>query len=355
VNPSSSPDTLFAMARRPGRSWGAVATSAVLHAAVIAAGVSVARSAVLAPAPRVTRVLTFVSVFTPPVPVFVAPLKPLPLPPLVEETPRPIETAPARLESPPIPERHASIETPVEPKPPAPEPRRETPIKVAPPKPPVMVGMFETSAPSAHAPEAARTVERAGFDAPTAIAPEIKLRTAAVGTFDQAPVRAFPQPGSDQPRVVADAGFGAAVVPAPAQPRTRALADAGFSARNDAAPASRPQRVVQTTDFDAKPAPPTTAAAPRAPRIDVPLEILSKPTPAYTDEARTLKLEGDVLLDVRFAASGEIQVLGVVRGLGHGLDESATKAAQGIRFKPAQSSGHPIDFRTTVHIVFRLA
>jgi protein TonB len=68
-----------------------------------------------------------------------------------------------------------------------------------------------------------------------------------------------------------------------------------------------------------------------------------------------LKLEGEVLLDVEFAASGSVSILQVVRGLGHGLDEAAASAAKQIRFKPAQSAGRPINFRTTVHIVFRLA
>jgi len=90
-------------------------------------------------------------------------------------------------------------------------------------------------------------------------------------------------------------------------------------------------------------------------RIEIPVEILSKPTPAYTDEARTMRIEGDVVLEVEFRAGGEINVVRVVRGLGHGLDESATRAARAIRFKPAQSGGRPIDFRTTVHILFRLA
>ena len=90
-------------------------------------------------------------------------------------------------------------------------------------------------------------------------------------------------------------------------------------------------------------------------RVDVPVEILFKPTPVYTEEARRLKVEGDVLLDVEFAATGAVSVLQVVRGLGHGLDEAATTAARQIRFKPAQTSGRPITFRTTVHIVFRLA
>jgi len=83
--------------------------------------------------------------------------------------------------------------------------------------------------------------------------------------------------------------------------------------------------------------------------------VLSKPTPVYSDEARTLHIEGDVLLEVEFTATGEIHVLRVVRGLGHGLDESAVRAVQGMRFKPAQRNGQPIDVRTTISIVFRLA
>ena len=87
----------------------------------------------------------------------------------------------------------------------------------------------------------------------------------------------------------------------------------------------------------------------------MPVEILSKPTPAYTDEARALKIEGEVALEVEFTATGEVRVLQVVRSLGHGLDESAARAVQGMRFKPAQRHGQPVDVRTIVNIVFRLA
>jgi TonB family protein len=45
----------------------------------------------------------------------------------------------------------------------------------------------------------------------------------------------------------------------------------------------------------------------------------------------------------------------VIRGLGHGLDETATRAVKGVRFKPAQRDGQPVDVRTTVNIVFQLA
>jgi len=48
-------------------------------------------------------------------------------------------------------------------------------------------------------------------------------------------------------------------------------------------------------------------------------------------------------------------VVRVVRGLGHGLDEAAERAALRIRFKPAQSDGRAVDFRATVLITFRLS
>jgi TonB family protein len=99
-----------------------------------------------------------------------------------------------------------------------------------------------------------------------------------------------------------------------------------------------------------------TAARPSARSAEVtPVEILFKPKPAYTPEARQLGIEGEVLLDVMFGASGEIHVLRVIRGLGHGLDESAQRAAQQIRFNPAKKDGQPYDSNAVVHIVFALA
>ena len=86
-----------------------------------------------------------------------------------------------------------------------------------------------------------------------------------------------------------------------------------------------------------------------------PVEILSKPRPVYTQEARKMGIEGEVLLDVTFSASGDIRVVRVVRGLGHGLDEAAQQAAQRIRFNPAKKDGQPTDSNAVVHIVFALA
>ena len=96
------------------------------------------------------------------------------------------------------------------------------------------------------------------------------------------------------------------------------------------------------------------AAATAAPAT-TPVSIQSKPTPIYTAEARQLKIEGEVLLNVVFTADGHVQVLNVVRGLGHGLDEAAQRAAQGIRFSPAMREGHAVDSTAVLHIIFQLS
>ena len=86
-----------------------------------------------------------------------------------------------------------------------------------------------------------------------------------------------------------------------------------------------------------------------------PVEVLSKPKPVYTEEAKRLGLQGEVLVQVLFEASGQAHVLRVVRGLGHGLDEAAVNAASQIRFMPAQQNGHAVDSTAVVHVAFELA
>lgn len=88
---------------------------------------------------------------------------------------------------------------------------------------------------------------------------------------------------------------------------------------------------------------------------DTGVEIVSKPNPVYTAEGRTLKIEGDVVIDLVFLANGTVQISHVVSGLGHGLDESAVRAAQQIHFKPAKLANQPVDFPARVRIEFRLA
>lgn len=83
--------------------------------------------------------------------------------------------------------------------------------------------------------------------------------------------------------------------------------------------------------------------------------VTYKPPSTYTEEAKQLRIQGSVDLEVIFTARGTVQVIRVVHGLGHGLDESAIRSAEGIRFKPAMQDGHPIDRRTIVHIIFQLS
>jgi len=87
----------------------------------------------------------------------------------------------------------------------------------------------------------------------------------------------------------------------------------------------------------------------------LPAEITFKPRPVYTNEGRQLKIEGEVLLDVVFSATGQIRILRIVHGLGHGLDESAVRAAEKIQFKPALRDGQPTDSEAVIHVEFALA
>ena len=86
-----------------------------------------------------------------------------------------------------------------------------------------------------------------------------------------------------------------------------------------------------------------------------PIEITYKPKPTYTEEARKLQLQGEVLLEVVFGANGQLHVNRVVRGLGHGLDEAAVVATSSMRFKPALRNGSAVDSTAVVHVVFELA
>ncbi len=104
------------------------------------------------------------------------------------------------------------------------------------------------------------------------------------------------------------------------------------------------------------PPPPTpTAVAARAPVRTAP-KVLFKPSPQYTAEAAAMHLEGTVQVKIHVSPAGAVSVLGVTSGLGHGLDEAAVRAAQGIRFKPAaDATGEPIDWEGVVSIIFQMA
>jgi TonB family protein len=141
--------------------------------------------------------------------------------------------------------------------------------------------------------------------------------------------------------VVASAGFGSGVATGDGSGRVSAsrgtVRQAGFG----------------DADVVTSPQPKSRVAEPEVKTI--PAEITFKPRPVYTEEGRRLKVEGEVLLEVVFTASGQIRILRITQGLGHGLDESAVRAAQQIQFKPALKNGQPTDFQAVLHIVFQLA
>jgi len=209
------------------------------------------------------------------------------------------------------------------------------------------------------APIVAKPIEPAPAPMVPAAVPERPLEKAVVqrppetGLFERTNAARTSQTAA----AVTTGGFGNS----PAPPRDAAngagaVTTGGFGSGAPAVRKANGSGEVQTAGFDQRasaPAQPSVAAVTKP--IDRPVEIVSKPTPEYTDEARSARIEGTVSLELEFTSAGDVRVLRVVRGLGHGLDEAAQRAALRIRFKPAQSDGRPVDSRATVHITFRLS
>ena len=104
------------------------------------------------------------------------------------------------------------------------------------------------------------------------------------------------------------------------------------------------------------PTPPTaTTAVIKAPS-KTPPTVIFKPAPVYTEEARAQHIEGSVTVHIRVTATGQVQVIGVTSGLGHGLDQSALTVCQGMKFRPAvDANGSPVDWEGNVKVSFQLA
>ena len=77
--------------------------------------------------------------------------------------------------------------------------------------------------------------------------------------------------------------------------------------------------------------------------------------PPYTEDARRARVEGLVQLEVIIRKNGTVDSIRVIRGLGHGLDESAINTiANKWRFKPGTRFGEPVDVLAHIEIFFRL-
>jgi TonB family protein len=230
----------------------------------------------------------------------------------------------------------------------APKKLEPLPVNSAPviPKQAVKTNVFSTgSSATPTIARAASQVQTGGFGDPNGLPAKANqgkaVNIAALGSFD---LPSGPGYGNGTggakgvPGVVASSGFGNGTATADSRAHAQAsVQQSGFG------------------DADV-PAPPTVRAHPaEATARVVPAEILSKPTPIYTQEARSLRIEGEVLLEAVLEASGSLHVVRVVRGLGHGLDDNAVKAAEQIRFKPATKDGQPTDSTVVLHIIFQMA
>ena len=213
----------------------------------------------------------------------------------------------------------------------------------------IHTGDFSTgssAAPTLNAP--VQKVQTGGFGDPNGLKGEGKpgahLVAAATGSFDlpQGPGNGNGTGGAKGLKgTVASAGFGNGVAiggngDGRSNGRGNAVATGGFGQQELSHGTPKPQL--------GDSGPPTNA-----------VEITFKPNPVYSDEARQLRLEGEVLLEVMFGANGQLHVNRMVRGLGHGLDEAAMDAANRMRFKPALRNGQAVDSTAIVHVKFQLA
>jgi TonB family protein len=302
----------------------------------------------------------------------VFPTAPPPPPKLPPVPPVKVTVPPA-----PLTELPPRIQIPVQPKP-LPEPPKpeiahlNTPMPVIPPAPPKAVvappqpktGLFASAKNTPVANNQAKpTVQTGGFGDPSGATPNPNATRpssiAAVGSFSAAPGAAQGS-GAARQGTVQGTTFGAGVPNGVAGGTGHgAVASAGFSngvIGGTPGGTGATRGTVATggfgnNSFGGNAAP---VAKPQAVNFVAP-EVISEPRPQYTEEARQLKIQGEVTLQVKFGANGKVEVLKVVTGLGHGLDEQAERVAQQIRFKPAARNGQPTDQITLIHILFQLA
>lgn len=343
---SNSPDTLFSLLPKSRTPWTEFVFSTGTQALAIAllAWVRLLHPEVVAVPEHTFRSIQLVST---PVPVNHQPQPQRELPkPVVAKVEPPAEAL--RIPAPQPKPRVKPDEAP------APTVRIEArkldpiPVNTAPviPKQAVKTNVFSTG--SSATPTIARApsqVQTGGFGDPNGIPAKAgqgkPVNIAALGSFD---LPSGPGYGNGTggakgvPGVVASSGFGNGTATPVNRPHTGTVQAGGFGdADVPAAPTVRSHSAEQ--------------AATKA----IPAEILSKPTPVYTQEARNLRIEGEVLLEVVLEASGSLRVVRVMRGLGHGLDDNAVKAAEQIHFKPATRNGQPTDSTVVLHIIFQLA
>jgi TonB family protein len=82
--------------------------------------------------------------------------------------------------------------------------------------------------------------------------------------------------------------------------------------------------------------------------------LIYKVEPEYSEDARRVRLQGEVVLRIDVDALGVAQNISVVQGLGLGLDERAIAAVARWKFRPGYSGGKPVVTAAMIHVTFRL-
>src|ERR1700753_677417 len=235
------------------------------------------------------------------------------------------------------------------------------PKAVAPPPAP-KVGMFASNKPTLVANNQSKPqTTMGGFGDPHAVAPNPNANRpatiAALGSFNAAP-GANSGAGAARQGTVQGVDFGAGVKNGvPGGTSHGAVASAGF-ANGVVGGTGKPGGHGQVASASFGPAvggPGHVQIAQATEAAFTPPVVISEPKARYTAEAQEARVQGEVTLKVRFLASGQVEVIGVINGLGHGLDEEARHVAENIRFKPAIRNGQPVDHTTLIHVTFQLA
>jgi TonB family protein len=78
------------------------------------------------------------------------------------------------------------------------------------------------------------------------------------------------------------------------------------------------------------------------------------PDPEYSEEARKARHQGVVVLWAVVDENGRAQQIRIQKSLGLGLDESAIRAVQNWRFRPAERFGKPVPVYMAIEVNFHL-
>lgn len=202
------------------------------------------------------------------------------------------------------------------------------------------------------APPAPKPVLQPNYPAQIPAMPVAKpVHTGSFGDPNGVPVQQPTSATSRAPALASVGSFGTSAT-GTARPSGRGVATGAFGTQSGAS--GQANKSVKSVDFSEPALAKAQTVAARVSPI-APVAIQSKPAPVYTEEARRLRVEGDVVVQVVFSATGEIRIVGVVKGLGHGLDEAAVAATRQIRFTPARRDGQFVDYPATIHVVFALS